>query len=112
LRGGGAAGLGAGRRGRSHGRGADRPRADGAGAGRLPALARREDAGVHGAPGRVRGLEPQDAAEEVPNDERRRAASAARAPAPGMWIAEVNLMDFSPELDVSALQAEAIARGL
>src|SRR6185436_3208158 len=29
-----------------------------------------------------------------------------------MWIAEVNLMDFSPELDVSALQAEAIARGL
>jgi tellurite resistance protein len=29
-----------------------------------------------------------------------------------MWNPEVNLMEFFPELDVSALQAEAIARGL
>ena len=43
--------------------------------------------------------------------ERRRAAGAARDSAARVWPPEVT-MDFFPEIEISALQAEAIARGL
>ena len=88
-----------------------RARAHGAGDRRLPAVARRQDAGVHGAAGGVRGVKPQDAPQEIRNHERRRAAGAARDSASRVWQPEVT-MDFFPEIEISALQAEAIARGL